>query len=573
MQRRGLLAFILCTLLILVLSTASLTMAQEATEEAPVESTEEAPVESTEEAPVEPTEEPAGTAEPSGTVYTVLPGDNLFRIALRFGTSVAALAAENGIVNPGLILVGQQIRIPGEQGDTGDSAPPAGPAETPEPSPTEEPAMTGTYVVQPGDTLFRIALRNRTTVTSLAELNNIANRNLIFVGQTLNIPGGQPAADTGEETPSDTDMADTTDEVDEVPAPTISDPGFDYGIEVYVGGQDVATLVSQVEQLGMAWVKIEVNWRDIEPIQGEIDYAALDQAVNTLNTSGLNILFTVSTAPQWARSSNREDGPPDDFAHFAAFAGTLAQRYAGRVDAYEIWNEPNLRREWNSSAHSIDAGAYMELMSAARDAIKAADPNASVISAGLAPTGFNDGVNAIDDRVFLQDMYSNDLASVADAIGAHPGGWANPPDATCCDQPEGVETHFDDRSFFFQDTLNDYRQIMIRNSDSETPIWVTRFGWGSTEDSTAARTINVFYNYTSLAEQATYVPRGFELGNEMGFVGPMFVFNLNGCQGQPDRAEFCYHSLVGPSGATRPVFDSVQAAEKSSASGDSDTSG
>ncbi|MBZ0284246.1 MAG: LysM peptidoglycan-binding domain-containing protein, partial [Anaerolineae bacterium] len=49
-----------------------------------------------------------------------------------------------------------------------------------------------TYVVRPGDTLFRIAVRYKTTVRILAEANNIVNPALIFAGQTLRIPGVTP---------------------------------------------------------------------------------------------------------------------------------------------------------------------------------------------------------------------------------------------------------------------------------------------------------------------------------------------------------------------------------------------
>jgi len=181
-----------------------------------------------------------------------------------------------------------------------------------------------------------------------------------------------------------------------------------------------------------------------------------------------------------------------------------------------------------------------------------------VISAGLAPTGFNDGVNAINDRLFLNGLYAAGIAEISDAIGAHPGGWANPPDAVCCNPSVGVSTHFEDRSFYFLDTLTDYRQIMEQNNDGNTPIWVTKFGWGTSEDTVTPSSTNIFLTYTSLGEQAIYVPRGFELGSELGFVGPMFLYNLNGCETDETSSESCYYSLIGPSGMPRPVYAAVQ---------------
>jgi hypothetical protein len=94
---------------------------------------------------------------------------------------------------------------------------------------------------------------------------------------------------------------------------------------------------------------------------------------------------------------------------------------------------------------------------------------------------------------------------------------------------------------------------MTQNSDASTPIWVTKFGWGSSEDSTAPSAMNVFVSYTSLGEQAVYIPRGYTLGASLGFVGPMFLYNLNSCQAQPGNAEACYYSLIGPGGTQRPT--------------------
>ncbi|MCC6613561.1 MAG: LysM peptidoglycan-binding domain-containing protein [Anaerolineae bacterium] len=417
--------------------------------------------------------------------------------------------------------------------EPGTPAPQA--TDAPTPAPTE--AQT-TYTVQRGDTLNRIATRFGTTVSALIEANKLTNANLIHPGLELVIPGA----------PAPTQIPGVT------PAPAAS---VTTGIAAYFAGQDAADVVTQIERLNVSWVKVEVLWHDVEPEPGEYAFDQLDAVVDALAQSELHILFTVWAAPDWARSSAEENGPPDDFSAYAGFVRLLADRYSGRVDAYEIWSEPNLRRQWNNPTHGISAASYADLLRPAYAAIKAGDPDALVISAGLAPTGFNDGVNAIDDRLFLRDLYVSGLADISDAVGAHPGGWANPPDARCCDQPEGVDTHYDSRSFFFLDTLADYHQIMVESGDAATPIWVTRFGWGSSEDTTPPPAINIFYSYTSLSEQATYTPRALELGAELGYVGAMFVDNLNGCIAVPDDAEACYTSLLDPSGQPRPVYDAL----------------
>jgi LysM repeat protein len=117
----------------------------------------------------------------SGTTYTVRPGDDLFAIAGRYGTTVAALAVANHIANPNLIFPGQVLTISGNAPNM--NAPPVG---KPPPPPT-------TYTVRPGDTLGAIAARYGTTVAALAVANHIANPNLIFPGQVLTLSAGAGA--------------------------------------------------------------------------------------------------------------------------------------------------------------------------------------------------------------------------------------------------------------------------------------------------------------------------------------------------------------------------------------------
>lgn len=333
-----------------------------------------------------------------------------------------------------------------------------------------------TYVVQRGDNLFRIAQRFGLTVQQLADANGITNTSLIFVGQRLIIP-------TDATTPSETTPDDPTPDEPEPlpPLATIDDVAFERGITVFLEGQDIDALVSQVAQMRFVWVRMTANWRTIEPIQGQPDLALLDEAVQKFSNAGIKILLTVTGAPDWARPSatpfvlelQSDYGPPDDTETFALFISQLATRYADDVQAFEIWNEPNLRRTWISPdvTGRLDARMsqlrYIDLLADAYEAIKAVNPDALVITGGLAPTGLNDRINAIDDRVFLAALIEQDVAQVSDGIGVQAAGFANPPDALCCDQPEGVPTHYEDERFYFLETLRTYRQILI-DKDAES---------------------------------------------------------------------------------------------------------
>jgi len=118
---------------------------------------------------------PLATAPAPGSggatvTHIVQPGENLFRIALRYNTTVEAITQANGISNPWFIYVGQQLTIP------------VGPGGNVPPAPGR------TYVVQPGDTLNVIAVRFNTTVEALLVANNLSNANMIYVGQVLALP-------------------------------------------------------------------------------------------------------------------------------------------------------------------------------------------------------------------------------------------------------------------------------------------------------------------------------------------------------------------------------------------------
>lgn len=133
----------------------------------------------------------------SGGVHVVRPGENLYRIALRYGTTVSAFVQANGLRNASLIYVGQRLRIPGRGGGTAStSTTSAGSSQS---SGTSY-GGGGIHVVRPGENLSRIALRYGTTVSALVQANGLRNASLIYVGQRLRIPsggGGAAASSTG----------------------------------------------------------------------------------------------------------------------------------------------------------------------------------------------------------------------------------------------------------------------------------------------------------------------------------------------------------------------------------------
>ncbi len=116
---------------------------------------------------------PAAAASPGFVIVTW--GDTLYSVAVRNGTTVAALVRANGLPNPNFIYAGQRLIIPASSSGS-----------APAPAPV---ASASVYTVQPGDTLSAIAARYGTTLSAMLRANNLYNPNFIYTGQRLNVPG------------------------------------------------------------------------------------------------------------------------------------------------------------------------------------------------------------------------------------------------------------------------------------------------------------------------------------------------------------------------------------------------
>lgn len=328
-------------------------------------------------------------------------------------------------------------------------------------------------------------------------------------------------------------------------------PTFDasmMGIQIHpdLSREDFQNRLQQVKEMGMEWVKFQFGWDLLQPSpDSEGDqmgrYRLFVQSAYGLD---LKVLVSIAKAPDWARSTTEEDGPPSDPQALAAILTRMLEHIDldlfgnHPVTAVEVWNEPNLRREWNGNP--LNGADYMRYFDAAYHAVRAAPggERITVVTAGLAPTGINDGVNAVDDRVYLRQMYQAGLANPAYqniAIGIHPYSAWNAPDAHWCGQAQCSERGYDNHpSFFFANTIEDYHNIMVEFGDNTRQLWATEFGWGTFDglyysDGTPAQSPEGFpyYDYIDEWDMANYVMRAYEIGQNTPWIGVMFLWNLN----------------------------------------------
>lgn len=297
---------------------------------------------------------------------------------------------------------------------------------------------------------------------------------------------------------------------------------FGYGVQINQYGNR-AEAIALTKAMGFNWVKFQLVWKDFEGSPGARSFP--DDVVNDLSAAGLKILLSVVKAPNWARPGNTDfsvEGPPANPQAYADFVGALASHYKGKVQAIEVWNEQNLWYEWGHEP--LDPGRYVDLLCRSYSAIKAADPGITVVSGALTPTGVNDGSTAIDDVAYLQRMYAAGAKRCFDAVGAHPSGYNNPPDAKFGYSNPAEPSFKNHPSFFFRDTMERYRAVMVANGDGGKRIWPTEFGWASTGSPVGG------YEYArdnGEDEQAQFIVRAYEMMRGWGWVGPAFLWNLN----------------------------------------------
>ena len=345
--------------------------------------------------------------------------------------------------------------------------------------------------------------------------------------------------------------------------------GAGMGIQVYynfdVPGWD--RVLRQLASLRVGWVKLQASWKWLQPnAAGQFDqsFRLFQLHVQEADKRGFKVLISIAKAPDWTRHTDRsEDGPPDDLNHLRWFIHSLLEKVGPNIDAIEIWNEPNLKREWTGN-RPISGASYMELFRVGYDAVRAYSPGIAVVTAGLAPTGNHDGIS-VDDRVFLRQMYQAGLGGYNDVkIGVHPYSWGNPPDFLCCDHVEGQG--WDDKpQFFFLQTIYDYTNIIAANSDN-APMWVTEFGWATWEDF-PSEAPEIWMAYNSAFDQSNYALRAFEIGQSRPDIELMFLWNLNYAYeiAVQHRSELAAYSILYPrfDGSDhqreRPLFQALAA--------------
>jgi polysaccharide biosynthesis protein PslG len=327
----------------------------------------------------------------------------------------------------------------------------------------------------------------------------------------------------------------------------------EYGISVFIYGNAATTQrdLAKVQALGFGWQKSLFSWREIEgACKGCFRWEESDRVVRASTEAGLKIIARLDFQPGWARKDRAPNGPPDNYQDYAEFVRAFVDRYrsgssVGTVQAIEIWNEPNLKREWGNQPISRQSAAdYVRLLSLAYAAAKSADPSVTVVSAGLSPNGASNDSAQPDDQ-YLRWMFEAGLRNNYDVLGAH----ANT-QCPCVSPAPGSLPGFDHPSFYFR-RVEQLRDIMVANGDSNKQIWLLEFGW------TTDRT-NASYSWYATTEEkkSELIVEAFRFAHDHWnpWIGVMTLWTIS-APGWGANDEQVWWAITNPNGSARPAYD------------------
>lgn len=270
---------------------------------------------------------------------------------------------------------------------------------------------------------------------------------------------------------------------------------LEFGMSGHLMWRDVGTAIKQLDMLrddGLAVVRFDVSWRGLEPRPGHYAWLdKLDRIVDAAVARHIRPVVTILETPAWANGGRSAWVPPADPNDYAAFTAMLAKRYAGRVDAWEIWNEPDIPLFWQPAP---DAAAYGRLLSAASAAIRKANPDATVVGGSV----------TFGNVEFVKTLYALGLKGTFDVLSVHPYTLTRAP---------GDER---DRYHSLTAILDDVRSVMVAEGDTATPVWVTELGWAVTG-----------VNSVSPDRRVTYLTESVRLIRERPWVEVVTMYTID----------------------------------------------
>ncbi len=289
------------------------------------------------------------------------------------------------------------------------------------------------------------------------------------------------------------------------PASVVSAPVPVGSINIELGGQvqehslSSPRAINAMRQAGMTWVKVQVKYSGSEDLHSMIQQA---------HGQGFKILISAVGYPDDLGRGGA--GYVSDFAHW------LGRVAAWGADAIEVWNEPNLDREWPQG--QISGTAYADMLRAAYQQIKAANPNVLVISAAPAPTGAAIEGRVVPDNTWLREVVAAGGVDYMDCVGVHYNEGIVPPSQSTGD-PRGDEYY---TRYFYSGMLVGYLSII-----PDRPLCFTEMGYVTSQGYGPLPSGFAWGANTTVQQQADWLAQAAILASNSGAVRLFIVWNID----------------------------------------------
>ena len=229
-----------------------------------------------------------------------------------------------------------------------------------------------------------------------------------------------------------------------------------------------STEIARMGAGNVGTMRINFVWGAVQPSEGaSYDWAHYDAIIGQAAQQGIQVLPTVYSSPAWAAARSNYPPATSHFAEFRAFVQAAATRYGANgsfwsanpgipklpIANWQLWNEVNSPSFWYPRPN---AKQYVALLRVFHQGIKAGDPSAKIILAGLFRTP------RIKHGIFLDKylpaIYRAKAKSLFDAVAVHP--YATTPKQALR-------------------AVKEARKIMARYKDKRAPLWITEIGWAT----------------------------------------------------------------------------------------------